>query len=638
MFNVHRSHHNPILSPRKKNPWETFAAFNWSAVISKTDKKSIHCVYRAIDEPDLIPKEKIYTSSIGYAFSKDGRHYSKRSQLIKPEFEWEKYGCEDPRVTELNGKYYIFYTALSVYPFNHTGIKVACAITKDFKKIESKHLVTPFNAKAMALFPSKINGKMVAILTANTDNPKCQAKITIAEFEKEDDMWNPMYWRDWYRNINKHTLRVRRTITDHVEVGAGPVKTKEGWLLIYSHIQNYHSDARTFGIEALLLDLNNPKKIIGRTRHPMMIPEETYEKYGQIPNVIFPSGALIKDKELWILYGATDTTCCMARVDLKNLLRSMRPIKEYDHIVRYKNNPIIKPIEENPWEKKAVFNPAAIDLDGKIHIVYRAMSEDNTSTMGYAMSVDGLTIKERLPEPIYGPRTDYESKKVPNGNSGCEDPRITKIGNRFYMCYTAYNGIQVPRVGMSHISVKDFLERKWDWSEPVLITPPEIDDKDACILPEKVNGQYMLIHRIENQICADFFNSLENPLEDVTKGMRLMAPRYGMWDSKKIGLAGVPIKTKVGWILFYHGVSEHVRYCLGAALLDLKNPMRVIARTNEAILEPEKRYEKVGQIPNVVFPCSHILRGDTIYHYYGGADSVIGVATMKLSALLEMLI
>ncbi|MBU1112722.1 MAG: glycosidase, partial [Candidatus Omnitrophica bacterium] len=177
----------------------------------------------------------------------------------------------------------------------------------------------------------------------------------------------------------------------------------------------------------------------------------------------------------------------------------------------------------------------------------------------------------------------------------------------------------------------------WNWTKPVLITPPGIDDKDACLFPEKINGQYLFIHRINSQICVDFVSSLEKAPQDVNRGLWLMGPRYGMWDSKKIGLAGPPIKTKAGWVLFYHGVSEDNHYSLGAALLDLKNPMLVLSRTSEAILEPEKKYEKEGQVPNVVFPCGHVLRGDTIYNYYGGADSFVGVATIKLSRLLAML-
>ena len=637
MFVVKRSVFNPIIFPMQKYPWEALAVFNWCPIVSKKDKKTIHCVYRAISDPDLIPGNGPHISSVGYVSSKDGIHYSKRSQLIRPEFEWEKYGCEDPRVTELNGKYYIFYTALSLFPFRHQGIKVACAITRDFKKIEEKHLVTPFNAKAMALFPSKINGKITAILTANTDLNSRMARIAFAQFDHEQDMWNPLYWKDWYKRICKHTIRVRRSITDHVEVGAPPLKTKEGWLLVYAHIKDYLTERKVFGIEAILLDGDNPKKVIGRTRYPILIPEETYEMYGMVPNVIFPSGALVRDGKLSIFYGATDTTSCAAEVELKDLLRSMSVARRHNSVTRFKKNPILTPIKDHPWESKAIFNPAAIELGGKTHLLYRAMSEDNTSTIGYAATRDGLNIHERLSEPIYAPSEGFEAKKVPNGNSGCEDPRIVRIGKTLYMCYTAYNGVDVPRVALSSISVKDFLNRKWNWSDPILITPPNIDDKDACIWPEKISGQYIIVHRINHQICLDYVNSLEYASEEVTRGIKLMGPRYGMWDSKKIGLAGPPIKTKEGWLLFYHGIAEDCHYRLGAALLDLKNPMIILSRTNDAILEPEKKYEREGQVPNTVFPCGHVCRGDTVYHYYGGADSVVCVATMKLSVLLATL-
>ncbi|MBP7088377.1 MAG: hypothetical protein KBB01_03665 [Candidatus Omnitrophica bacterium] len=637
MYSAKRSEHNPILSPLESHSWESLAAFNWCPIVSKKDPKTIHCVYRAMSGSYLIPDYNLNISSIGYATSKDGIHYTDRKQLIKPELEWEQYGCEDPRVTELNGKYYIFYTALSVFPFRYDGIKIACAVTKDFKKIEKKHLITPFNAKAMALFPSRIGGKMVAILTANTDNVNRPARIALAYFDSEEDIWNDMYWAEWYKNLNKNCLHLRRVSTDHIEVGAVPLKTSDGWLFIYSHIQNYQSDKKIFGIEALLLDLKNPKKIVARTSCPMLIPEENYEKYGQTANVVFPSGAIIRDEYLWIYYGGADSTCCLAYVKLKNLLKGMRPETKNKCVVRFDKNPIISPVDEHIWEKKATFNPAAIELGGKIHIIYRAMSEDNTSTLGYAVSLDGLNITERLSEPIYQPREEFEAKKVPNGNSGCEDPRIVCIGDTLYMCYTAYNGQQPPAVGFTQIAVKDFLNRKWNWSKPVLITPVGIDDKDACIFPEKIDGQYVLIHRIKNQICLDFISSLERISEEVTKGISLLGPRHGMWDSIKVGLAGPPLKTKAGWILFYHGVSDDFHYKLGAALLDLKNPLNVLSRTSEAILEPQKKYEKIGQVPNVTFPCGHVVRSDTIYHYYGGADSVIGVATMKVQALFNIL-
>ncbi len=637
MFSVKRLTSNPILKPDSNKSWETVAAFNWSVVKDKKDKKITHALYRAMSSPYLVPDKFPYISTIGYAKSVDGVNFTDKRQLIKPEYDWERYGCEDPRVTEIDGKYYIFYTALSVFPFRYFGIKTACAITRDFKTIDSKHLVTPFNSKAMAFFPAKINGKLTAILTAHTDNVKRISRIAIAQFDREEQMWDIDYWRHWHKNLRKNSLNVRRCVTDHVEVGAVPVATKDGWLLIYSHIQNYLKENKIFGIEALLLDRNNPYKIIGRTKYPIMIPEESYEKYGQVPNVAFPSGALVRDKNLHIFYGAADTTSCIAEVKLDSLLKSLYPSERKRCSLRFEKNPIIKPLKKNHWESKAVFNPAAVDLEGNIHIVYRAMSEDNTSTMGYAVSKDGLNINQRLPEPIYTPRLDFELKKVVGGNSGCEDPRIVKVANQLYMFYTAYNGVGVPRVALTTIAVKDFLKKNWSWSKPVLITPPKVDDKDASIFPEKIKGKYCFIHRIKHQICLDFLSSLKSPLREKMFGIKLFGPRYGMWDSKKIGLAGSPLKTKDGWLMFYHGIGEDNHYRLGAALLDIKNPLIVLSRTNAPLLEPIKKYEKQGQVPNVVFPCAHILRGDTIYHYYGGGDSVVAVATQKLSKVLALL-
>ena len=110
-----------------------------------------------------------------------------------------------------------------------------------------------------------------------------------------------------------------------------------------------------------------------------------------------------------------------------------------------------------------------------------------------------------------------------------------------------------------------------------------------------------------------------------------------MWDSVKVGLSVPPIKTKKGWILIYHGVSERSRYRIGAALLDLKDPTKVLSRTTDALFEPREAYEIEGQVNYVVFPCGAIVRKDIIYMYYGGGDSVVDVASISVSKLLEVL-
>ena len=151
MFVVKRSHHNPIIVPDKDHYWEASAVFNMSVI-----KKGamFFGVYRAISATDRMRKPE-QISIIGIGKSRDGRHFGEREPFITPKEEWEKYGCEDPRVTFFEGNYYIFYTALSKYPFEASGIKIAVAISEDLKKIKERHLVTPFNAKAMTLFPER---------------------------------------------------------------------------------------------------------------------------------------------------------------------------------------------------------------------------------------------------------------------------------------------------------------------------------------------------------------------------------------------------------------------------------------------------------------------------------------------------
>lgn len=634
MLKVKRSEENPIIVPDSEILWESEGAFN-GCPYKKGNKTGI--LYRAASSPMAVDGIRFSISSIGHATSQDGIHFKKTGQLIKPEREWEKFGCEDPRVTKLGGKYYIFYTALSKYPFSADGIKIGLAITKDFKKIDTRYPVTTFNSKAMALFPEKINGKFAAVLTANTDLPP--SKIGIALFDKEENMWSPEYWSVWYKNLENNSIFPQRTPYDHVEIGAPPLKTRHGWLLIYSYIQNYMRPPATFGVEAILLDLKNPMKIIAKTDSPILMPREEYERYGKVPNVIFPSGALIKNRRLLIYYGSADTSCAVASLNLSDLIVEMflgktRSLK----LKRHHRNPIILPDPKHPWESKAVFNAGVIYLNNKMHIVYRAMSEDNTSVWGYASSKNGFTMDYRSDNPIYVPSEDFEKKNVPGGNSGCEDPRLTKIGDKIYACYTAFNGRDRPRVALTSIFVKDFLAKNWSWTKPVLISSPDTDDKDAAIFPKKIKGKYAILHRPDNKnIWIDFVDSLNFDWKAWIKGKILMEPRTGERDSVKIGIAGPPIETTVGWLLIYHGISkkENRHYHLRVAILDLKDPAKIVARTKDAILEPEMLFEKEGITPNVVFSCGAALIEDKLFVYYGAADKVLGIATIKLSDLFD---
>ena len=305
---------------------------------------------------------------------------------------------------------------------------------------------------------------------------------------------------------------------------------------------------------------------------------------------------------------------------------------------RIGGGPLLIPDKTHSWESKAVLNPAAIDIAGIAHILYRAMGADNTSVFGLAVSKDAETISERLPEPVYVPRADFEQKRNPGGNSGCEDPRITEIGDRLHMLYTAYDGVNPPRVAETSIATKDFLARRWDWSMPNLISPLGVDDKDACILPKKIQGKYALVHRIANTICAHYFDTLDFEKEKANTCVHILGPRAGMWDSVKVGMAGPPIETSEGWLMLYHGISEvHNTYRIGAVLLALDDLTQVLGRTSDPFFEPETVYEKEGIVGNVVFPCGSVVRDDTLYIYYGAADTVVGSAKICLSTVLKAL-
>ncbi len=634
MLSVKRSSENPVLLPDRDQSWESEATFNGCAV---QEEGQTHLLYRAESSPQLCVDVTIKVSSIGHAVSRDGVHFFKRRQLIKPEYEWEKYGCEDPRVVKFGDKFYIFYTALSQYPFSSEGIKIGVAITKDFKKIIEKHLVTPFNAKAMTLFPKKVNGKMAALLTAHTDQPP--SSIGLAYFNSPADLWSEKYWDNWQNKLEENKVLLQREKNDHIMVGVAPIWTPKGWVFIYSHILDYISNQQVSTVQVALLDLKDPRKVIGHTERPLLTPDENYEQFGRVPNVVFPAGAVVLKGSVYLYYGAADTTCCLAVFKLKDLLHYLLS-SHIEPAVRFAGNPIITPNNDHAWEAKATFNPAVLDLGGIVHILYRAQSNDNTSTIGYAQTEDGFNITKRLPEPIYTPRESFEQKLVPGGNSGCEDPRLTLLDNIVYMCYTAFDGKNSPRVALTSLSRKDFEAQKWSWSKPRLISPPGIDDKDTALFPKKIGGKYVFLHRLGTSIWIDFVDNLNFDKKTWLKGQVLINPRQGFNDSQKIGIAGPPIETKDGWLLLYHGISKKAdhHYHLRAALLDLKNPTIVLARTRDPILEPEAEYEKNGQVPHVVFSCGSVVRKkDDLLVYYGGADSVTAVAKIPLAVLLKHL-
>jgi len=295
---------------------------------------------------------------------------------------------------------------------------------------------------------------------------------------------------------------------------------------------------------------------------------------------------------------------------------------------RFSDNPILLPIESHVWESRAVFNPGAIYLDGKVHLLYRAMGNDGVSRFGYAASLDGYSIKERLPNPVFEPASESEK-------DGCEDPRLIEIGNQLVMTYTAlreYSHLQVYQIAATTIAKEDFIKQKWSWGQRKLPFPG-IRNKDAVLFPEKVNGRYVMLHRIEPDIAIAYSEDLMRWC-DISC---VMAPQVEGWDNWKIGAAGTPIKINEGWLIIYHGVSVDRVYSLGIALLDAEHPEQVLYRSKEHILGPKEDYERFGKVPNVVFSCGNVIIDDRFFLYYGAADSVVCVATTPMNELLALI-
>lgn len=289
-------------------------------------------------------------------------------------------------------------------------------------------------------------------------------------------------------------------------------------------------------------------------------------------------------------------------------------------MVRFGGNPILKPIKYHPWESQYVFNPAVVQLGGKIHIFYRAIGEDAISRLGYASSKDGYNIDERLKYPVFGPATSHEKR-------GCEDPRITMLDGNCIMTYTAYGDIY--QIGIATISVKNIMGKKWEWDERYFPFP-NMRNKNAVIFPRIINDRYVMLHRLD----PDIYVAYSEDLRTWNNAKIVMRTRADLWDCVKIGAAGPPIEIDEGWLLVYHGVDYSRTYRLGISVLDKENPENVLYRSREPILEPSEEYERFGLVPNVVFSCGSIRRKDELLIYYGCADSVIGVATFNLNKII----
>lgn len=419
------------------------------------------------------------------------------------------------------------------------------------------------------------------------------------------------------------------------------LKTSQGIFVLFHHYSHI-SNNRRLEIKAVCFDKDNPTKTIWQTNASLW--EEPASWLGTNPNCL---GCFIfhgKILSYWNIPGTGIYTVTYP-------FYGETPTHEHKHYIipKHDKNPILRPDPRHEWENEAVFNAAAFEAEGKVYLVYRAVGYGYISVLGYAESQDGVNFEKRLAEPIFSGNNDFDTKQDKatfesvrqyisgGGYGGCEDPRITRIGNRLYLIYVAFNGFDPPRLALTSILYKDFINHRFLWEKPVLISPPGIVDKSGCVLPEKINGKYVIFHRVYPNILIDYLDDLNFDGTKWLKGEFKITPRPTMWDSRKVGIGAPPIKTKDGWLLIYQGVNDKddSKYRIGAMILDLKDPTKVLYRTNHPIIEPTEYYENHLAKFGIVYPCGAVIKDGTLLIYYGGSDSVTCVASANLEEFLE---
>lgn len=265
---------------------------------------------------------------------------------------------------------------------------------------------------------------------------------------------------------------------------------------------------------------------------------------------------------------------------------------------RCPENPILVPDPVHHWENEAVFNPGAVFHNGEFHLLYRAIGKYSyyISHVNHDASANGIHF-ERKPKPVLKPQEEYE-------RFGIEDIKINSLEGKFYLTYTvlgkpASEGGEPHKVGLMKTENFETFERFG------VITP------------------------------SGFWIAYSKSLLEWEDHQLVMESIY-WWEEQKIGSGPPPIKTKKGWVHIYHGIDKNQIYRMGAALLDLNDPRKVLGRTTETILVPEMEYERIGDTPNIVFPTGLILKDGLFYLYYGAADKTCCLATVALADLFKI--
>jgi len=337
-------------------------------------------------------------------------------------------------------------------------------------------------------------------------------------------------------------------------------------------------------------------------------------------------------------------------------------------MIKVRNEGIILESSLNAFDDQAVLNPACVEIDGVTHMFYRAVRQsDMVSSIGYCQLVAQKVVK-RLDHPVLFPEYDYEKK-------GVEDPRIVFLDGVYYLFYTAYDGknaivayatstdlvnfvkhgVISPRITYAEVGKlmdcsKIKVREKYFLFESYIKDRQGADillwEKDAFIFPRKFKNKFALVHRILPGIQVIYFDDFKDLTDDYWRaylrnlGSYVLLESKYRFESRNIGGGCPPIETQDGWLLIYHGIEDSHKgriYHAAAALLDLNDPAKVIGRMKRPLFSPAEKWEKCGDVNNVVFPTGTVLKDDRLYIYYGAADKLIAAKSVDMKELLAEL-
>lgn len=604
---------SPVLSLDFKKKFEKNGVLNPAAIVKN---KRVFLFYQAKDKNSL--------SSICLAVSQNGLKFKK--YLKNPIIKEKGAGCENPRIIRTQKGYFLTYEKID--KGNKTYL--CGAFSKNLLTWQKIGKIIPARGPGAIVQDYQDNGKYLMYFGRNS--------IRLS-FSEDLKIWKAK---------RKTVLSLRKRFFDSHQITPGPppIIINDKIVLIYNAVQKTKKGEispvkslpgkfnRVYSWGLAVFDKKDPSKLLERPEKPIIDLAE---------NKVLVSGLIKFRKEWLIYYSRADKAIGVAKIIFPAKRIKAKKFLEFPKLTKFEGNPILEPRKIYPWESKGTFNATAIYEQGKVYLIYRSITEDDVSVLGLAVSEDGINISQRLKEPIYFPRESFEINPSGQrtygwlsggGHSGCEDPRIVKIEDRFYLCYVAFDGHNPPRIALTSIKDEDFLNYQWNWQKPILISPPGLGDKQACLFPEKfINGNYVFFHRIFPHIWIDFVPDLK--FENRWLAGNIFAePRPDKWDSEKIGASATPLKTKRGWLLIYNGVGKNdFKYKIGAMLLDLKNPCQILARSNEPILVPDGAREG-----SIVYSCGAVIIKEQLYVYYGQNDYSLGVATANLDEFLEKLI